>query len=123
MARRIIYLCLFASLLVLVNEGGATRDIGYQASAQTANPVASPQPSPPPQRQEPLPQQQESVKIYTEEVLLPVVATDSGGRFDPTLEPNDLLILEDGEKVRAACPKGIPPRVPANEDETLIKCA
>jgi hypothetical protein len=58
--------------------------------AQTATPVASPQPTP-------LPQQQESVKIYTKEVFLPVVATDSNGRFDPTLELNDLLVLEDGE--------------------------
>jgi len=58
--------------------------------AQTATPVATPQSTP-------LPQQQESVKIYTKEVFLPVVATDSSGRFDPTLELNDLLVLEDGE--------------------------
>ena len=111
MARRIIYLCLFASLLVLVNEAGATRDIASQASAQTTKPVASPQPSPLPQRQEPVPQQQESVKIYTEEVLLPVIATDSGGRFDPTLEPNDLLILEDGEPQTIRSVRRIPASV------------
>ena len=111
MSRRIIFLCLFACLLVLLNEGGVTRDIGSHASAQTSKPVASPQPSPPPQRQDPLPQQQESVKIYTEEVLLPVIATDSGGRFDPTLEPTDLLILEDGEPQTIRSVRRIPANV------------
>ncbi len=57
--------------------------------AQTATPVPSPQPTPPVQ-------QPERIKIYTEEILLPVIATDSNGRFDPTLEADDLLILEDG---------------------------
>jgi len=56
--------------------------------AQTAASVSSPQPTPPTQQPEP-------IKIYTEEVLLPVVATDSSGRFDPTLEADDLMILED----------------------------
>ena len=57
-------------------------------SAQTQVPVGSPQASPTPQ--------QESIKVFTEEILLPLVATDSSGRFDPTLEADDLLILEDG---------------------------
>jgi len=90
MLRRITYRCLLACLLALLYADGDISDIAPRASAQTATPVASPQPTP-------LPQQQEPIKIYTEEVLLPVVATDSSGRFDPTLEPNDLLILEDGE--------------------------
>jgi VWFA-related protein len=40
-------------------------------------------------------EEQEQVKVYTEEVVLPVVAYDDGGRFDPTLEPDDVLVLED----------------------------
>ena len=90
MPRRLTVLCLFACLLALANGGGATSDIASRVWAQTATPVASPQPTP-------FPQQQEPIKIYTEEVILPVVATDSSGRFDPTLELNDLLVLEDGE--------------------------
>ena len=86
MPRRLTVLCLFACLLALANGG----DLASRVWAQTATPVASPQPTP-------LPQQQEPIKIYTEEVILPVVATDSSGRFDPTLELNDLLVLEDGE--------------------------
>ena len=90
MPRRLTVLCLFACLLALANGGGTTCDLASRVWAQTATPVASPQPTP-------LPQQQEPIKIYTEEVILPVVATDSSGRFDPTLELNDLLVLEDGE--------------------------
>ncbi len=90
MPRRLTVLCLFACLLVLANGGGTTRDLASRVWAQTATPVASPQSTP-------LPQQQEPIKIYTEEVILPVVATDSSGRFDPTVELNDLLVLEDGE--------------------------
>src|SRR6185503_12704307 len=86
MPRRLTVLCLFACLLALADGGGLVSRVW----AQTATPVASPQPTP-------LPQQQEPIKIYTEEVTLPVVATDSSGRFDPTLELNDLLVLEDGE--------------------------
>ena len=90
MPRRLTVLCLFACLLALANGGGTTSDLASRVWAQTATPVASPQPTP-------IPQQQEPIKIYTEEVILPVVATDSSGRFDPTLELNDLLVLEDGE--------------------------
>jgi len=82
--------CLLACLLVLLDTGGHTRGIpALVCFAQTATPIATPQPTPP--------AQPEQIKIYTEEVLLPVVATDSNGRFDPTLEADDLLILEDGE--------------------------
>ncbi len=72
--------------------------------AQTAAPVATPQPTPPTQQPEP-------IKIYTEEVLLPVVATDSNGRFDPTLEAEDLLILEDGEPQTIRSVRRIPASV------------
>src|ERR1041385_7179272 len=58
------------------------------ASAQVpAKPQASPKPSPSPE---------ESVKVFTEEVRLPVVAFDSYGHYDPTLELDDILVLEDG---------------------------
>lgn len=90
MPPRITRTCLLACLLVFLNTGENTRGIASRVCfGQTATPVASPQPTPPTQQQEP-------IKIYTEEVLLPVVATDSNGRFDPTLEVHDLLILEDG---------------------------
>lgn len=35
--------------------------------------------------------------MFTEEVRLPVSATDAYGHYDPTLEIDDVLVLEDGE--------------------------
>lgn len=49
-----------------------------------------PSPSPTPQKSD------ETVKVFTEEVRLPVQAFDAYGHYDPTLELNDILVLEDG---------------------------
>ena len=51
----------------------------------------NPPPSPTPRIEE-----QEAVRIFTEEVRLPVVAVDQFGHYDPTLEADDVLVLEDG---------------------------
>lgn len=51
----------------------------------------SPSPSPTPSNEE-----QERVKVFTEEVRLPVIAFDQYGHYDPTLEVDDILVLEDG---------------------------
>ena len=64
---------------------GATRI----SSQEPAKPQASPQPSPTPPKED-------SVRFFTEEVRLPVVALDAYGHYDPTLELNDVLVLEDG---------------------------
>ncbi len=60
------------------------------SSQEPAKPPASPQPSPTPAKD------QETVKVFTEEVRLPVVALDPFGHYDPTLELDDVLVLEDG---------------------------
>ena len=60
------------------------------SSQEPAKPPAQPQPSPTPEKE------QESVKVYTEEVRLPVMAFDAYGHYDPTLELDDVLVLEDG---------------------------
>lgn len=64
----------------------------------------APQPSPT------LTQEQEQIKVFTEEVRLPVVAFDDYGHFDPSLEMDDLLVLEDGvpQQLRSI------QRIPAN---------
>jgi len=41
-------------------------------------------------------EEQEPVRIFTEEVRLPIVALDQYGHYDPTLEADDVLVLEDG---------------------------
>jgi len=51
----------------------------------------TPNPSPTPKTDE-----QERVRVFTEEVRLPVVATDAGGHYDAALEANEVLVLEDG---------------------------
>lgn len=53
----------------------------------------------PPQTSKPVNQQPEdpdSVRVFTEEVRLPLIATDQYGHYDPTLESDDVLVLEDG---------------------------
>jgi len=62
-------------------------------SAQLPRLKSSPSPSPSPT---PIQSDDESVRVFTEEVRLPVVALDAYGHYDPTLEPEDVLILEDG---------------------------
>lgn len=51
------------------------------------------QPSPSPS---PTPRDQETVRVFTEEVRLPVTALDAYGHYDPTVELDDILVLEDG---------------------------
>ena len=58
----------------------------------------------------PLREEQEPVRVYTEEVRLPVVAYDERERFDPTLASDDVLVLEDGVPQRVRSVR----RVPAN---------
>jgi VWFA-related protein len=52
-----------------------------------------PTPQPPPAQTD----EQDPVKVFTEEVRLPLAAFDAYGHFDPTLEMEDILVLEDGE--------------------------
>ena len=60
--------------------------VPFSGSAQT-----KPNPSP-----TPTPEPQDQVRVFTEEVRLPVLATDAQGHYDPALEVDDVLVLEDG---------------------------
>jgi len=66
--------------------------------------------------QEPLPQptrepDQERIRIFTEEVIFTVKVTDSQGRFDPTLNKDELLILEDGQPQQILSARRLPASV------------
>jgi VWFA-related protein len=61
------------------------------AVVQTFSQQPNPQPSPRPNEKE-----QDKVRVFTEEVRLPVVALDAYGHYDPTLQLDDILVLEDG---------------------------
>ncbi|MGB7924112.1 MAG: VWA domain-containing protein [Pyrinomonadaceae bacterium] len=77
-------LCFIVSLLVLTATPRA-----YAQDA--AIPGSNPAPSPTPAARE----GQDSLTVFTEEVRLPILVTDDEGRFDPTLEAGDILVLED----------------------------
>jgi VWFA-related protein len=59
------------------------------SSAQGQKPQPSPSPTPKTEEQEP-------VRVFTEEVRLQVAALDQYGHYDPTLELDEVLVLEDG---------------------------
>jgi len=80
---------------------GATRSL----SQEPAKPQATPKPSPTPEKE------QDSVKVFTEEVRLPVIALDSYGHYDPTLELDDILVLEDGVAQQLRSVRHIPANV------------
>jgi von Willebrand factor type A domain len=66
-----------------------------------------PRPSPTPQEREP----QEPIRVFTEEVRLPIFVTDNEGRFDPTLELQDIIVLEDNEMQEIRSVRRIPANV------------
>lgn len=77
---------LFALLLlsILMVDVAAVR-----GQTPSPSPVPKSQATPPPgETQEPL-------KVFTEEVLIPIFVLDRNSRFDPTLEVEDLLVFED----------------------------
>lgn len=66
-----------------------------------------PRPLPSPSQQK---GEDDRVKVFTEEVRLPVIAVDQFGHYDPTVVPDDVLVLEDGlaQQIRSVR------RIPAN---------
>ena len=94
---------LIAAVLFLTGATALTRAQAQSSDAPRLSP--SPTPTPTPQREE-----QEPVKVFTEEVRLPVVAYDDYGHFDPSVELNEILVLEDGvqQDIRSVR------RIPAN---------
>jgi VWFA-related protein len=56
-----------------------------------ATQISGQQPSP-----SPTPEKDDPVRVFTEEVRLPVIALDAYGHYDPTLILDDILVLEDG---------------------------
>jgi VWFA-related protein len=78
------------------------------AQAQRGKPAPTPTPQEESQGQR---DDQEPVKVFTEEVRLPLVAFDDYGNFDPTLELNDVMVLEDGQQQQIRSIRHIPSSV------------
>jgi len=81
---RRLLLCLAASAFFLVSTS-----VQHAQKISPSN-AAPAEPSPTPR------DDQEPVRIFTEEVRLPVTGFDEYGRFDPTLTSSDLIVFEDG---------------------------
>ena len=78
--------------------------VAVHSSAQTPKPKLSP--TPPPESKA-----EDQVKVFTEEVRLPINATDAYGHYDPTLEIGDILVLEDGVPQQIRSVRHIPANV------------
>jgi len=75
-------------------------------------PKQTPSPTPTPARTNvPVDEDQEPVKVFTEEVRLPVQAFDAYGHFDPTVVTDDVLVLEDGVAQQIRSVRHIPASV------------
>ena len=77
---------------------------GSDLRAQSSKPKPSPTIEPKSEGQEP-------VRVFTEEVRLPVAATDAYGHYDPTLAVDDILVLEDGQAQQIKSVRHIPANV------------
>jgi VWFA-related protein len=80
--------CLFLAAFILAGPLG----VKYFGQAVTPTPPSIPKSSPTPTPGEP----QDTIRVSTEEVRIPIFAYDDYGHFDPTLELDDILVLEDG---------------------------
>jgi VWFA-related protein len=78
---------------------------GWSSEVLSQNPNPSPSPSPAPR------DEQEAVRVFTEEIRLPVIAIDQFGNYDPTVELDDIMVLEDGVSQQVKSIRRIPANV------------
>lgn len=99
MSRRIL-LYFIATILLTAGVVRSTR----------AQPTPPPSPAQTPAQKPAAREEQEPVKVFTEEVRLPVAAYDAYGHFDPDVVLDDILVLEDGQPQEIRSVR----RIPAN---------
>ena len=80
----------------------------FSAGAVGAHAQSGSRPSPSPT---PKSEDQEPVRVFTEEVRLPIAATDTYGHYDPTLTIDDLPVLEDGQQQQIKSIQHLPANV------------
>ncbi|MDX6306749.1 MAG: hypothetical protein QOI77_3718 [Blastocatellia bacterium] len=68
-------------------------------------------PKPTPQSTPPIIESQEKVKVFTEEVVIPVSAYDDSGHLSAALEPQDILVFEDDVRQTVRSVRRIPANV------------
>ena len=65
-----------------------------------------PSPSPTPRGDD-----QEPVRVFTEEVRIPIAATDTYGHYDPSVTLDDVLVIENGEQQQIKSIQHLPANV------------
>lgn len=75
----------------------------FAASSYAQQPASPPLPVPE--------QDEQTLSVATEEVFVPLMARDDGERFDPTLEPDDILVLENGVAQKITSVRRLPASV------------
>jgi VWFA-related protein len=103
MTQRITIRVFFLTLVF----GFAITSLGQQPSPTP--PSSTPAKSPPSQK--PGDDQQEPIKVSVEEVQIPIAAYDRYGRLDPTVQLNDVLILENGVRQEGRSVRRVPASV------------
>jgi VWFA-related protein len=68
-------------------------------------------PSPPPSPTPPISESPDKVKVFTEEVVIPVGAYDDSGHLSAALEPQDILVFEDDVRQTVRSVRRIPANV------------
>jgi VWFA-related protein len=74
-------------------------------TAQTLSPSPTPGPTPP------ISESQDKVKVFTEEVVIPVSAYDDSGHLSAALDPQDILVFEDDVRQTVRSVRRIPANV------------
>ena len=84
--------------------------VGQQPSATPSNstPANSTPANSTPARKSAGEDQQEPIRVNVEEVQIPIAAYDTYGRLDPSVELNDLLILENGVRQEGRSVRRVP---------------
>ncbi len=88
------------SILLLIMLFGNLTSVAAQQRSQRPSATPTPENA-----------EQEPVKVFTEEVRLPVVALDQYGHYDPTLEVDDILVLENGVPQQIKSVRHVPANV------------
>ena len=96
MGTRCLTLAIFLSMAMLCLMASLCR-------AQTPSPTPAPTP--------PISESQDKVKVFTEEVVIPVTAYDDSGHLTAALEPQDILVFEDDVRQTVRSVRRIPANV------------
>ena len=92
--------CLTLAIFLLLTMLCLTASL---CDAQTPSPTPAPTP--------PISDAQEKVKVFTEEVVIPVTAYDDSGHLSAALEPQDILVFEDDVRQTVRSVRRIPANV------------